>query len=59
MCARAVIALHGAQRGDARHDPFRPAGKARKEMRLDEAGDDPHVGLGEVAIEQRGRAGAA
>ena len=54
LCA--MIAHHGLQRRDAGHDALRPDAESREEMRLDEAGDDPHVGLGEMPVDQRRRA---
>ena len=47
-----VIAHHGRQAGQPRHDTFGAAAEPGEEMRLDEARDDTDVGLDEVAVQQ-------
>ena len=38
------------------HDAFDAAAESGEKMRLDEAGDDAHIGFDDVAIDQRRRA---
>ena len=48
---RVVQRQHGVQPGQPGRDELRPAAEAGEEVRLDEAGRDPHVGLDPVAVE--------
>ena len=51
---RAVIAHHGFEMCHARHDALGPAAESGEEMRLDEPGDDPHVRVRQMPVDQRG-----
>ena len=44
------------ERGATGHDAFGSAAEAGEEMRLDEAGDDPDVRVGEMFVDERGSA---
>ena len=47
-----MIAHDRAQTGHARHDPFDAAAEAGKEVRFDEAGNNPQVRGEHVLVEQ-------
>ena len=48
-----MIAHHRFKPGNSRHDPFWPAAEPGEKVRLDEAGDDAHIGLDEVPVDER------
>ena len=50
-----MIADNALQAAAARDDPLDAAAETREKMRLDEAGDDPDIRLGQVPVDQ-GRA---
>jgi hypothetical protein len=50
--AGVVIRHNRLQPGTTGHDPLRTAAEPGEEMRLDKAGDDAHIGLGEMLVDQ-------
>ena len=50
--ALAVVAHHGVKIGDTGHDAFRSAAEAGEEMRFNKTGDNPHVGVGKMFVDQ-------
>ena len=48
----AVVAHHGFERRHPGHDPLGPPAKPGEEMGLDEPGDNAHIGLREVPVDQ-------
>src|SRR5207249_2921458 len=52
----AVIAQHRFESGATGHDAFRTAAEPGEKVWLDETGDDPRVGFGQMPVEERGGA---
>ena len=51
-----VIAVDALRAGNRGQHAFRPAAEAGKEMRLDEPGQDPHIGFVELPVDANGMA---